>query len=244
MGYSGGVKSAVIGLGGRETISVNHKMLTLPACKMGNFYNNPMRIDIEEIGKEIGVDIALNVILDDRKYISAAFFGVPYDVMEKGIKISAHMCEVDTKVNYDLVVCSAGGYPKDINLYQAQKAITHACTFVKDEGVVILFAECSQGIGSTGFGQFFEGKTSPDHVIRAFEEGPFVIGPHKAYQLSIQTKKHKIILISDLKNDSVRKMFLEPASNLNDALKIAENWLPAHPRIALLPFATHVMNRT
>ena len=27
---------------------------------------------------------------------------------------------------YDLVIASAGGHPKDINLYQAQKVMTHA----------------------------------------------------------------------------------------------------------------------
>ena len=36
---------------------------------------------------------------------------------------------------YDLVVASAGGYPKDINYIQAHKSIHNAASFVKDGGM-------------------------------------------------------------------------------------------------------------
>jgi len=243
MGYSGGVKSAVIGLGGRETIQTNHKMLVHPLAKMGNFYNNPMRLDIEEIGKIIGVDLALNVVLDDSKQILAGFFGNPFTVMERGIRISQESCQVIVENDFDLVICSAGGYPKDINLYQAQKAITHACTFLKKNGTIILAAECIEGLGNEGFKSFFIGKSSPKQLISTFEKEQFSIGPHKAYQISIQTKDHKIVLISSLNAETVRKLFLLPAKNIKQGIRIASNFLPDEPKIAILPFATHIMNR-
>ncbi len=41
---------------------------------------------------------------------------------------------------------SAGGYPKDINLYQAQKALDNASHGVKEGGVLILCAKCAEGL--------------------------------------------------------------------------------------------------
>lgn len=243
MGYSGGVKSAAIGLGGRKTITANHKMLMHPLAKMGNFYNNPMRIDIENIGNLIGVDLALNVVLNSSKQIISVFFGEPYSVMEQGIKISQDFCRVNTDTKYDLIFCSPGGYPKDINLYQAQKALTHASTFLRKGGVIIIAAECVEGLGNKKFKDFFEGKKSPEHVISAFESQSFSIGPHKAFQLALQAKDFKIILISKLDPNIVEKLFLTPSKSLKEAVKIAENFLPINPKIAVLPSATYVMNK-
>ncbi|WP_425506946.1 hypothetical protein [Texcoconibacillus texcoconensis] len=34
----------------------------------------------------------------------------------------------------DLVIAGSGGYPKDLNLYQAQKALLHSTLAVKERG--------------------------------------------------------------------------------------------------------------
>jgi lactate racemase len=62
MGFSGGVKSAAIGLAARDTINANHAMLVDPRTKAGLYEENPMRMDIEEIGEMMGVHFALNTI--------------------------------------------------------------------------------------------------------------------------------------------------------------------------------------
>jgi lactate racemase len=59
MGFSGGVKSAAIGLAARDTINANHAMLVDPRTKAGLYEENPMRMDIEEIGEMMGVHFAL-----------------------------------------------------------------------------------------------------------------------------------------------------------------------------------------
>ena len=41
-----------------------------------------------------------------------------------------------------MVIASAGGFPKDINLYQGVKTIDNAYKAVKENGVVILILEC------------------------------------------------------------------------------------------------------
>jgi nickel-dependent lactate racemase len=244
MGFSGGVKSAVIGLGGRQTIEVNHSKIIDPKAKIGIFYTNPMRKDVEEIGKTIGVDIAFNVILNSKKQITYAFYGDPYQVMRKGINSSSSVFQVDSNGEYDMVIASPGGYPRDINLYQSQKAITHACTFLKKAGVVILAAACCEGSGSRLFENFFQGKHTWLEVIDSFNKQKFKVGPHKAYQLALQLKDHPIILISEMDPKDVRAMLLTPAKDISEAISISKDFLPEMPRIAILPYATHSILRT
>ena len=244
MGFSGGVKSAVIGLGGRKTIEENHNKIIHPKAIMGIFYSNPMRKDVEEIGKIIGVDIAFNVVLNFKKQIISAFYGDPYQVMHKGIESSASVFRVDSNGEYDLVIASPGGYPKDINLYQSQKAITHACTFLKKNGVIILAAACSDGSGSKTFENYFQGKHTWLEIINSFKKQKFRVGPHKAYQLALQLKDHPIILISEMKPKNVRAILLKPARDISEAISICKDLLPETPRIAVLPYATHTLLRT
>ncbi len=244
MGFSGGVKTAAIGLTGRETITANHSMLTQPNTTMGLYSSNPMRMDIEDIGELIAIDLVLNVVLNDNKEIITSFAGDPKAVMLKGIKFIRENIQMDLSDkagSFDLVIASPGGYPKDINFYQAQKAITHACLFSKPKGVIILTAECRDGMGSRKFEQFITLKDSFSDVIETFSSQPFEIGPHKAFQLAKQALTHEIILISDISDELVKNIKLQSAKSLDHAIGLASPYLPPNPRIAVLPFATHTM---
>jgi len=243
MGYSGGVKSAVIGLGGRKTIEKNHRMLNHPDAKMGKFLSNPMRADLEEIGRNIGIDLALNVILDDKKQILRLYFDQPLEVMKKGIAFSKKLTHIDTNCFFDLVICSAGGYPKDINLYQAQKAITHACSFLRKGGIVIITAECREGFGSEPFRSFMEKHQSPQEIISAFKDIPFCIGPHKAYQLALQAREHQIILVSEVLKEKIHRSAFLRVNRIEEGLEICQQNLDRDAKIAILPYATHIINQ-
>ena len=244
MGYSGGVKSAAIGLAGRETIRQNHSMLSNPKARMGLYKSNPMRMDVEEIGRMIGVNYALNAVMNNRKEIIDCFWGNPADVMEQGIKtVQREMLLDDTNLihNFDIVIASAGGYPKDINLYQAQKAITHACFFAKKGAPIILVAECSRGSGSERFEKYIHKRNSFVEVLEDFCSQEFEIGPHKAYQLAKQGINHPIYLFSNMPEDEVRKFFIAPVGNLDNLIEELTNQSKGNPEIAVLPYATHTL---
>jgi nickel-dependent lactate racemase len=241
MGYSGGVKSAAIGLAGRQTINHNHAMLNDPLAFLGEYEQNPMRQDVEEIGSLMGIHLALNVILNANRQILAALFGTPRAVMEKGISISDDLWKVAVSQPYDLVIASAGGHPKDINLYQAQKAITHAALFARPGGVIILAAACPEGIGSQKALDFIDPMTTPDEVIFKFRQMDFQIGPHKAYQIALQAKRNHLILVSEMPHELVRKFFIIPANSIKQAVEIAQSLLPAQFSTVILPHATALL---
>ncbi|NBF41229.1 MAG: nickel-dependent lactate racemase, partial [Spirochaetes bacterium] len=151
MGYSGGVKSAVIGLAGRETINTNHAMMTLPGAMLGHFEDNPARQDVEEMGRMLKVDLALNAILNDHKKIVQVIAGEPAEVMRVGMPRVRELYVVEVDEPFDLVIASPGGHPKDINVYQAQKGLAHASLITRAQGEIVLAAACPEGSGSRSY---------------------------------------------------------------------------------------------
>jgi lactate racemase len=244
MGFSGGVKSAAIGLAGRRTINTNHAMLVDPMAKAGLYTENPMRMDIEEIGEMMDIHFALNTIQNDDLEIIHALAGQPKRVMQTAITLSRKACQVAVSGLYDLVIASAGGYPKDINLYQSQKALTHAALITKTGGWIILVAECREGSGSQSCEAFLEGVHSIPEVFAKFQSEGFRVGPHKAFQIAREAGRVNLLMVSSLPATLVRKFFFTPADDLQQALSSALSSLIANPRVAVMPSATHTIPDT
>lgn len=245
-GFSGGYKTAAIGMTGRITINHNHAMLVEPDSRIAEFDQNPLRQDIEEIGDLIGVQFALNVILNGEKQIVTAVAGHPRAVMKAGVPISRQICQTPVPGQaYDLVIASAGGAPKDINFYQAQKAITHASLLTRDGGVILLAAACPEGSGSQSYEQFMEGLSTPQAVFNKFKETGFRVGPHKSFQVARDAARVHIVLLSQMPAQLVSKLLMTPAANPDEAVNKSlsllrqPNNLPL--RIAVLPRATNTI---
>lgn len=242
MGYSGGVKTAGIGLTGRQTINKNHSMLVEPESTFGVYGTNPTRQDLEEIGDLIKVDAALNVIMNPGKQIMHSIFGSPREVMTAGIPLSRKICQTEVaRSDFDLVIASPGGYPKDINLYQSQKGLSHAASITRDGGCVILAAECVEGVGSNSYEAFMEGVTSIDAVFSKLRMEGFKVGPHKALQFAREQRRIKIIVVSSIEESRIRRLLLEPADSLQTAFQKASLFLPEGARIAVMPKATNTI---
>jgi len=240
-GFSGGYKTSVVGLGGRTTINRNHSLLMDPRSTIGEFKNNPLRNDIDEIGEKIGTQYALNAILNTRREIVKVSFGDPLKVMKSGIVESSKVCMTPVKQKYPIVIASVGGHPKDINLYQSQKALTHASLICQENGVVILVARCPEGSGSKGFEDFMFSVDTPEKALEQFRLREFVVGPHKAFQFARELIRMKVVLVSGLDSELVKKLMLIPAANLQDALSKARNLVSPNPVFAILSHATNTI---
>lgn len=237
-GFSGGVKSAAIGLCGRETINTNHRLLLDERSAIGEYEHNPLRQDIEEIGELIGIDLALNAVLTEKKEIIDVFFGDPVAVMRAGIKLVKKLTQIPVTEPYDTVIASPGGFPKDINLYQSQKAMTHAALFARENGLIILFAECREGVGSKGFIDYMTDKVDYKQVIEKFSSDTFTVGPHKAFQIAHILKNNQVYLYSSIDAALVKKLMLIPLTQPGKIVELIQRLPPSNKRIAVLPYAT------
>ena len=242
-GFSGGAKSAAIGLAGRETIDHNHALMSDARARLGRYADNPARQDVEEIGRAIGVHLALNAVLNGRKQIAHVLAGEPGVVLEWGIPLSRAVCQVTVDAPFDLVIASPGGHPKDINLYQSQKALAHASQVTRDGGTVILVAACPEGAGSRRYEDWMAGVHSHQQVLERFAREPFRVGPHKAFLLSRDAARMRTVLVSEMAPELVRRLLLTPATNLDMALERVLPGLPARARVGIMPWASSTIPR-
>jgi len=238
VGYTGGAKSLTIGLGGEATISGNHALLKNSQARVGLVSGNPAREEIDEIGERVGIDAIINVVLNTEKKLVKAVAGHYLDAHRTGVEIAKEIAEVELCDRADVVIASPGGFPKDANLYQAQKALNHASMVVKEGGTIILVVEGAEGAGDSLFLETMAQAKDPSHVITQFEDGPFRMGAHKAYLWAKTLIKARTILVSHHMDPYVaRTMMTEQVSTLQEAINVVTARLPAGSKIVLMPVA-------
>jgi len=239
VGFSGGVKSAAIGLAGYATITHNHSMMSQALAEIGRYDDNPCRQDIEEIGARIGIHLALNVILGDGKRIIRALAGPPVDVMRAGIPLVRRINQVEVSAPFDLMIVSPGGHPKDVNLYQAQKALAHAALVTRPGGTVLLAAACPDGTGSEAYDAWMADPAMTSHaaVLDRFAREGYRIGPHKAFQISRDASRFTVRWHSELPPALAARLLLDPVPDVQAAIARAIAELRPGSRIGLMPRA-------
>jgi nickel-dependent lactate racemase len=147
-GYGGGRKAVFPGVAAYEAIEQNHKMSMDPRASFGKLRGNPVDDDFHEAVAFRKPDFMLNTILDENKKIVGVVAGDYRKAHEEGCKAVDRLFGSPVPEAADLVIASCGGYPKDINLFQAHKTMENAVRIARKGGVVILLAECRDGMES------------------------------------------------------------------------------------------------
>ena len=203
-GYSGGAKAVMPGVSSHSAISNNHSYMLKEESVAGNIVSNPIRADIEEAGRMLGIDFIFNVILDDKKNIIDAVCGKNEEAFLAGVKKYDSIFKKEVEFQSDIVIASPGGYPKDINLYQSHKALENVKDIVKKNGVIILMAQCGEGFGEDTFEEWmYKAKDYP--VLKQKIEKCFVLGGHKAVAISKILSNNDVLLFSDFDGKYFRK---------------------------------------
>ncbi len=234
-GYSGGLKAIMPGVSTKSAIQANHKRMVEEEAKTGNIDTNPVRQDIEEAAELVNVDYIVNVVLDEKKEIVKAVCGHPIDAHREGCKFLDALYKVQIDKKADIVITSPGGYPKDLNLYQAQKALDNAKHAVKENGIIIFVASCIEEFGSSIFEEWLlEAKKSEELVTRIRKE--FKLGGHKAAAIAMVLEKSKIYFVSEMKDSTVNNIFMEPYGDVQKALDQAFIELGEEAKVVVMPY--------
>jgi nickel-dependent lactate racemase len=186
----------------------------------------------------MAIDAALNVVMNRHKAIVKAWFGPPRAVIEAAMPEVRRIYEVPVAQPFDVMITSPGGYPKDINLYQAHKAVSCANRVTREGGTIILVAACEDGVGSEGYAAYMaRGFPSHEAVMAQFVQEPFRIGPHKAYIFARDAVTLDTIwVVSNIEPAQVRRLLLTPGT-IRAALDAVVAPLPATARVGIMPYA-------
>lgn len=238
-GYSGGRKSILPGIASRSLIEANHKMMSDSRARLGNYENNPVSDLMVEAAQKAGVDFILNVVIHGKKDIAFCAAGDVEKAWLEAVRFCEKLNTVRIKQPVDVVIASCGGYPKDINMYQAQKALDAAVLAVKPGGTIILAAECREGLGEETFQKWIESSGCPQDIFDRFN-AHFELGGHKAYAICRILEHARILLISALPDAVVRSMFITPVSSLEEALPIVCEQYGPEANFVIMPEAPKI----
>ena len=234
-GYSGGAKAIMPGVSTRAAIQANHSRMVLPEAKAGALETNPLRMDIEEAGAMVGIDFILNVVLSEHKEILKAVAGDAVKAHREGCRFLDKLYRKELKEPADIVLVSQGGAPKDLNLYQTQKALDNAKHAVKDGGVIILIGSCKEGLGERTFEEWMTTAPAAHSLIERIGR-EFRLGGHKAAAIAMVLERAEVDLVSELPDDFVRSVFLEPYKSAQEALDHAFKKLGKNAKVLAMPY--------
>ncbi len=234
-GYSGGAKAIMPGVSTRAAIQANHSRMVLPECCAGALETNPVRMDIEEAGAMVGIDFIVNVVLSEHKEILRAVAGDAVLAHREGCKYLDRLYRKELKAPADIVLVSQGGAPKDLNLYQTQKALDNAKHAVRQGGVIILIGSCKEGLGERTFEEWMTTAPTADSLIERIGRD-FKLGGHKAAAIAMVLQKAEVDLVSELDDDFVRSIFLTPQPSAQVALDRALEKLGPDATILAMPY--------
>ncbi|MBP3411558.1 MAG: nickel-dependent lactate racemase [Clostridia bacterium] len=241
-GYSGGAKAIMPGVSTRAAIQSNHSRMVEEAACAGKLAGNPVREDIEEAAAMVGVDFIVNVVLDEHKEIIHASAGELTLAHREGCAFLDKLYAIRIPERADIVVVSQGGAPKDLNLYQTQKALDNAKHAVKKGGTIVLIGSCKEGLGEKTFEEWLlNAPTSHSLIDRIHAE--FRLGGHKAAAIAMVLENSDIYLVSDLEPDFVKSIFLTPYSNAQTAFDAAMEKQGSNATVLVMPYGGSTLPR-
>ncbi|MGX8698854.1 MAG: nickel-dependent lactate racemase, partial [bacterium] len=158
-----------------------------------------------------------------------------------GCRILDSMYEKPIPARADIVIASQGGAPKDLNLYQVQKALDNAKHAVKPGGAILLVGACPEGLGHPLFAQWMTEAERPEDIVARLKAG-FRLGGHKAAAIALVLEQAEIYLVSEMEPALVRSIFMKPAATLQEAYEAA---LASRPEatVLLMPYAGSTLPR-
>lgn len=250
-GYSGGAKTVAIGLAGEGTINATHnvKFLDNPLTKIGSIKENSFQNALWEIIDKSPIGFSVNVVNDQNGRALKIFSGTPREVFKDGTDFAKRVFEVEVKKPSSLAICGIG-YPKDINLYQASRAINYILNdrpIIRKGGVLIVAAELKRGAGDgvseKRFYKELKNMGSPEDFTEKIKRKGCIAGEHRAYMVAKGILDYKIIFVSKGRKNLMKGLPFGYFENLYDALDCADGILGRGSKIYVIPRALSTIAR-
>lgn len=243
-GFSGGRKSICPGLASARTVEATH-MLALDfenggrraGVGTGLLNGNAVNEECERVTELIEPSFSINTVVDERGRAVRVYAGHWRAAHRRGCEEYLRHHSVEIAAKRDVVIASCGGFPWDINLIQAHKALDIAAQACNDGGTIVLLTECGESFGRSDFLKWFAEKDS--RALEARLREAYEVYGQTAWSLLTKAERYQVHLISALPDEDVRRMRMVPAQTV--AAVLAEVGLPAEGYIlprgaALLPF--------
>ena len=247
-GFSGGRKAVLPGIASATTVMANHcsEFIASPFARTGILENNPIHKDMLYAAAQAKLAFILNVVINAKKQVIAAFAGDSEKAHVKGCEFVLNMSKVK-KNPTDIVITTNGGYPLDQNIYQSVKGMTAAEANCKTGGVIIMIAGLIDGHGGESFCKMVTETPSPQKLLEEFSRIPRNETKPDQWEAQILCRilsKCKIIMVTDICDERlITGMHMEHAKTFDEALKRAFEIKGKNATVSIIPDGVSVIVR-
>lgn len=244
-GFTGGRKLICPGLASSRTINETHRLAfdcetnqRRAGVGLGLLDGNPVHEAFTEVVGKINPSFSINTIVNDRGEAVDLFCGDWRTAHEKACEVYAARNTLEIAEKREVVVVSCGGFPFDINLIQAHKALETASRACADGGTIIFLAECADGLGRKDFLSWFEAENA-GRLAEKLCAG-YQVNGQTAWSLLRKAENFKIQIITSLPETETRLLRLEKAPSLDEILRGSDESAKGY----ILPFGAKLLIKT
>jgi nickel-dependent lactate racemase len=233
-GYSGGPSSIIPGLASENTVKTCLSPTLRAARLPGVLTGNPTYEAILRASRTVSIDSAIHVVEKHDGEIAGTFVGDFHKTFEDACALAAKIFRPSLRRKADIVVASAGGIPWDRTLFDASSGALMAGTICKDHGILILVAECSEGLGVLSRMQL-EIRESKKHTV---SRRTFTL--ERMVQNSFQKActERRAYLVSTLPEHHATTYGLLSAKSVGSALQRALRHVEKDASVAIIPYGS------
>jgi nickel-dependent lactate racemase len=222
-GFSGGPKLVAPGLAGIETIMSLHsaRLIGHPDSTWGVVEKNPLHRAIREVAASTGVTFAVDVTINRNRQITSVFAGELFEEHRQACAVAQSNAMQAVSSPFDIVVTTNSGYPLDLNLYQAVKGMSAAARIVREGGVIICAAECSDGIPQDGeYAAILASAENPRALLEMINKPGYCRQDQWEAQVQalVQLKAKVYLKSSYLTSEEVKAAHLESTEDITETV--------------------------
>lgn len=241
-GFTGGRKLICPGLGSTRTISETHKLAFDYETKSRRegvgtalLSGNAVHEAFTEIVEKLPPSFSINTIVNNNGEAAELFAGEWKTSHRTACDFYARDHTIKLGEKREVVVVSCGGFPHDINLIQAHKALEAASKACLNGGTIILLAECENGLGKNDFLNWFEENSSESLAEKLCES--YQVNGQTAWSLLRIAEKFNVKIVTNLSEQETHRMRLQKARNFENALSEIASSKAGY----ILPFGSKIL---
>ncbi len=237
-GFSGGRKLIAPGCAGEETIKVLHSPVFLDdsLCCEGSIEKNPLHHELMEIARMSGHDSMLDVSLDANRNITGVFAGHPQQAHAVGVQAVREFVRATLPRQVDIVITTSAGFPLDLTYYQAIKGMTAALPVLRKGGMLILAAECAEGLGGERFSAMATRFPTRQEFDAWIHSQPVEIDQWQLQECVKAARDAEVVVVSGgIGDDQKGKLFVRSATSVEAAIERGLQNLGPDATIAVIP---------
>ncbi len=245
-GFSGGRKLIMPGVAALSTVQEWHspRFLEHPRARAGVIEGNPVHEASLAAARMCPPDLVLDVTLDGERRLTGVFAGELEAAWLQGTAHARRQALAILEQPVDIAVTTCAGYPLDATFYQAVKGMVGALPVVRPGGVIIIAAECSEGVGGAHFRDTLLAWRNLDEFVVAAQRDDWLYIPDQweVEELAKAVREHSIFCIcSGIPSDLLAQLHVRPAGSVEEALGEATRMLGPRSRIAVIPRGPYVL---